>query len=343
MTRAGFRLFGTGRYTPRPGGVLSCLRRVRADVVARRRVGRDGFTLLETLVVMLVLSLLATGYYAPQMVGELRRIQRVQADVVAHEISSLGAAAQAYTLAHAGAWPLENSDCSDAHQALTDRLPPEAFSRDTVFFRSAVEEADPPSEIEGEERLVGRYYFDCGENSDGDRPLFQVSLDFSAGDAAWADYVANQLPNSSVAPDGDVRRLEIGWPKPAALPAFDAFVLKAEPLFEGNLDVNGNSIFAADEVILSSGQTLASALQYAGVASPGNRVNKPDCPAGLVPQVVTVPLEMSHAEGQPLTHFRVYATDSGSTWRIRSTVHGSGSQSLDAAARVRVGVFTLCS
>ena len=303
-----------------------------------------GFTLLETLVVMLVLSLIATGYYAPQLSGEIRRIQRVQADVVAHEISSLGAAAQAYTLAHAGAWPIEERDCLDAHQALTDRLPPEAFSLDTVFFRGDVDEEDD-GELgsDDEAQPIGRYYFDCSENSDGIRPLFRVSLSFGAGDAAWADYVANQLPNSSVSSDGDVRRLETGWPKPAALPAFDAFVSKTEPLFEGNLDVNGNSVFGADEVILGSGQTLASALQYAGVAAPGNRVNKPDCPAGLVPQVVTVPLEMSHPDGQPLTYFRVYATDAGSAWRIRSTVHGAESQSLDAALRVRVGVFTMCS
>lgn len=305
---------------------------------------RAGFTLLETLVVMLVLSLLAAGYYAPQLAGEVRRIQRVQADVVAHEISSLGAAAQAYTLAHAGAWPLEDQDCRSAHQALTDRLPPEAFSRDTVYFRrlaGAEDDAEPGGG--GETRLSGRYYFDCDENSDGDRPLFRVSLGFGGGDTAWADYVANQLPNSAVAPDGDVRRLEVGWPKPAALPAFDAFVSKTEPLFEGNLDINGNSIFDADEVMLGSGQTLASALQYAGVAAPGNLVNKPACPAGLVPQVVAVPFEMSHSDGQPLTYFRVYAVDTGSTWRIHSTVHGVESQSIDEVSRVRVGVFTLCS
>lgn len=294
-----------------------------------------GFTLLETLIVMLVLSLLATGYYAPQIAGEVRRIQRVQADVVAHEISSLGAAAQAYTLAHAGAWPFEERDCREAHQGLTDRLPPEAFSRDTVFFRGGGDDEDA--------RLSGRYYFDCDEDADGDRPLLRVSLDFAAGDADWADYVANQLPNSSVSLDDGVRRLEVGWPKPAALPAFDAFVSKTEPVLEGHLDVNDHSIFGADEVILNSGQTLASAMQYAGVARPGNLVVKPGCPAGLVPQVVTVPVEMGHDLNQPMTYFRVYATNAGPSWRIHSVAYGTGDATYNNASRVRVGVFTLCS
>lgn len=309
---------------------------------------RAGFTLLEVLVVMVMLSLIASGYYGPQLLAETRRIKRIQADVVAQEISAVGAAAQAYVLAHAGSgagsWPREEHDCRQAHLALTDRLPPHAFSRDTAFYRGPAD-GGALTQAGGVAWHIGRYYFGCIRNSEDDPSIFRVYLMFDIGDdgAALADYVANQLPGSSVTFYANFPILTVEWPLPAALPAFDAFVAKAEPELEGHLDVNGHSIFDADEVILNSGQTLASALQYAGLARPGNEVNKPDCPPGLTPQVVTVPVEMGHNRGQPLTHFRVFADDAGTAWRVNSTVHGVQHQSFTDDSRVRVAVFTMCS
>ncbi len=314
-------------------------RRASALKPARRACG---FTLLEMLVVMLVLSLLATGYYGPQLLAETRRIKRVQADVIAQEMASLGAAAQAYALAHAGAWPREGHDCRQAYRELDERLPQAAFSRDTAFYRGAAAVAVPFT-VAGEPAHLGRYYFDCAENPPGDRPLFRVRLMLGEDTAAWTEYIANQLPNSAVTGGADVLGLEVGWPEAAALPALDAFVAKSDPVFEADIDAGGNSIFDAGEVILSSGQTLASSLQYAGIAAPGNDVDKPDCPPGLAPQVVTVPVEMSHADAQPITYFRTYAQEFGTFWRVRSAVYGSESESANARAHVRVGVFTLCS
>ena len=302
-----------------------------------------GFTLIEMLAVIVVLSLLATGYYAPQIAVEARRIKRVQADVVAQEIALLGAAAQAYALAHIGGeWPRQEDDCALAHEELTDRLPSDAFSRDTVFHITAGADDALPFAVAENPAHLGRYYFDCSENAGGERPLFRVRLMFDGDAAGWAEYIANQLPNSAVSVSGDYRGVEVGWPEAAVLPALDDYVSKDDPELESNLDMNGHTIFDVGEVILDSGQTLASALQYAGVAVPGNYVNKPACPPGLTPQVVTVPLEMSHPDSQPITHFRVYASDSGGRWRIRSSVHGIGSEFTDSNV-VRVGVFTLCS
>ena len=314
---------------------------MKASLLDRRGL-TTGFTLLELLVVMLVLSLLATGYYGPQLLAETRRIKRTQADVVAQEISLLGAAAQAYTLAHqSGDWPRQAQDCLRAHEQLTERLPSEAFSRDTAFYRGPAAGFAAPFMITDGQLHLGRYYFDCSENPDGERPLFRVRLALGEDTAVWAEYIANQLPNPEIVVNSDVRSLEVGWPLPSALPALDALVAKNDPVFEADLDVNGHAIFAAEEVILEGGQTLASSLQYAGIAAPGNLVDKPRCPPGLVPQVVTVPIELSHEVPQPITYFRAYATDIGNAWRISSTVHGTDSQS--TGARMRMSVFTLCS
>ena len=301
-----------------------------------------GFTLLEMLVVMIVLSLLTTGYYGPQLLAETRRIKRIQADVISQEISMLGSAAQSYALAHAGVWPRQDYDCQQAHLELTNRLPEEAFNQDTVFYTGTVGSDNLPFSVDEDQTHLGRYYFDCSEIENGDRPRFNVRLILDGNAVAWVEYIANQLPNSRVVGNSDVRGLEVGWPATAAIPALDDFVSKTAPVFEGDINVNGHSIFDADEVILNSGQTLASSLQYAGIATPGNYIDKPDCPAGLVPQVVAVPLEVSHEDDQAITYFRAYAMDVGELWRIKSTVYGAESESLDAA-RVRVGVFTLCS
>ncbi len=309
--------------------------------LAQGRAAVRGFTLIEVLAVVLLLSLLATGYYGPQLLSETRRIKRMQADVIAQEISSLGGAAQAHTLANAGVWPRQDHDCRQAYQALTDRLPSEAFSRDTAFYRGRAQEGAPQFAPSGEQAYIGRYYFDCSENTQGERTLFRVRLILGGDAAAWAEYIANQLPNSIVTGGAEVHGLEVGWPPPLALPAFDAFVAKNDPVFEADLDVDGHSILDVGEVILSSGQTLASSLQYAGIAAPGNVVDKPGCPPGLAPQVVTVPVEVSHTDTQPITYFRTYASDIGSAWRIKSVVYGAHGQSHDG--HVRVSVFTLCS
>lgn len=255
----------------------------------------------------------------------------------------LGAAAQSYAIAHASQWPRQADDCRQAHLELVDRLPEQAFGRDTIFYTGETRIDNPPFGINEEQTYPGRYYFDCTEDASGKRYLFRVRLLFGDRAAVWAEYIANQLPNSEVV-DGaqDIVGLQVSWPETAAIPAFDEFVIKSAPRFEGHLDISGNSIYDADEVVLTSGQTLASALQYAGIARPGNYVRKPECPAGLVPQVVTLPLEIGHEDLQALTYFRTYAADGGSRWQIKSRIHGVESESVDAAP-VRVSVFTLCS
>ena len=307
----------------------------------KRRSLIAGFTLLEMLAVMLVMGLLASGYYGPQLLAETRRIKRIQADVMAQEISLLIAAAQAHSLAHAGEWPRQHHDCRRAHEALTARLPSEAFSRDSAFYRGPAPSHAPSFTPGGEPLHLGRYYFDCGRTADGTRPLFRVRMVLGEDTVTWAEYIANQLPNSVVGGGTTLRSVEVAAPQLAVLPAFDAFVVKDDPVFEADLDVEGNSIFDVGDVILDSGQTLASALQYAGIAVPGNYVNKPDCPLGLTPQVITVPLEVSHEELQPITYFRTYANDLGSAWQISSEVYGMRSEA--AAPRMRVSVFTLCA
>ena len=315
-----------------------------APVTIGYRAG--GFTLLEVLVVIAVLTLLVGGYYGPQLLADTRRIQRTQADVIAREISMLGAAAQSYALAHAGHWPRQSDDCQQAHLELTHRLPEQAFDRDTIFY-AAETEIDPPLfETNEEQAYPGRYYFDCSEDISGERHLFRVGLILDGYATVWADYIANQLPNSEII-DGypgeeDIVGLRVSWPEMTVLPALDEFVVKSDPQFESHLDVNGHSVYDVGEVVLRSGQTLASALQYAGIAQPGNYVNKPGCPLGLVPQLVTVPLEIGHEDLQALTYFRTYASDLGSRWRIHSRVYGAESESLDAT-RIRVSVFTSCS
>ena len=314
-----------------------------SPVTIGHRLG--GFTLIEMLVVIAVLTMLAGGYYGPQLLADTRRIQRTQADIIAQEISMLGAAAQSYALAHAGHWPRQDDDCRQAHLELTHRLPEQAFDRDTVFY--AQEEITSPLFAINEKRAYpGRYYFDCNEDASGKRHLFRVGLMLDGYATVWGDYIANQLPNSETIdgpPEGDdIVGLQVSWPEMTVLPALDEFVVKSDPRFEAHLDIDGYSVYDAGEVALRSGQTLASALQYAGIAKPGNYVNKPDCPPSLVPQLVAVPVEMGHEDLQALTYFRTYASDLGDRWRIHSRVYGAESESLDAT-RIRVSVFTSCS
>ncbi len=310
----------------------------------RYRAG--GFTLIEVLLAITVLSLLVGGYYGPQLLADTRRIQRTQADIIAQEISMLGAAAQSYALSHAGYWPRQDDNCEQAHLELTHRLPERAFDRDTIFYAGEAEVTPPLFETNEEQAYPGRYYFDCSEDMSGKRYLFRVGLMFDGYAAVWADYIANQLPNSEIidgpVPDDDLVGLQVSWPEMTVLPALNEFVLKSDPQFEAHLDIGGHAVYDAGEVALRSGQTLASALQYAGIAQPGNDVNKPDCPLGLVPQLVTVPIEIGHENLQALTYFRTYASDLGDRWRIHSRVYGVESESSDAA-RIRVSVFTSCS
>lgn len=88
-----------------------------------------------------------------------------------------------------------------------------------------------------------------------------------------------------------------------------------------NLLMGGNPIENVQDVQLSNGKYLSSAIMDAGLATDGQTVTKPTCPRGS-PAIYVAPAVMSDAGiGRPLVGIQAYAINNGSTWTVKIPVY----------------------
>lgn len=310
-----------------------------------------GFTVLEAMIATVLIALLSTFFYAPNVVSKIHDFRRMQADVVAEEMNRIGLAAQDWALKNDNAWPNPEADCALMFSTLTNAGMLGEFdgtqNPKTAFYITG-NRALPTANPLVQNVEPGRYYAWCDDEE------LQIDLFFDDDDARWAHYIANRLAGASVTEleDSDDLRLRSFWPLPSAIPILSDFVSRSAPehtgAMQGNINMGGNAIIGANDVVLRSGHSLGKTIVYAGVVVPGTRLLKPGCSPGLTPQILASFNSLFHSTGRPLHYAEVFSEDvtveNKPAWRVRTRViaNPGGSGQLDYED-LKVNVLIRCS
>lgn len=305
----------------------------------------QGFTLLEAMAVVIITSLVSLFLWVPEMEARVRDLHLTRAEVTIEEIRRLGVAAQLYTLNHNGDWP----DLANQCQGGLALLQLSHLDAQSPFYTDEALQSDSvPQGLKGSvPAKFGEYAFACpSQPSDLQyAPEWIVQLALSGDDAVWAAYIANQFAGATHVELENYSIVEVSTALPSAVPALDAYLPRdgSEPML-GDLDMAGNDIHKASDVVLDTGQTLGSVAVLQVVARPGNQIKKPDCPPQYQPAVFVTPQAIAHSRGLPVTRFRVWASDLGNAWRIHSEVFGTtDSPEQSNAETVLVNVTAKCA
>lgn len=313
-----------------------------------------GFTLLEMMAALLVLSLLAGSFYAPRVLSQARELQRAQALSIAEQINRVATIAQDWTLSHNGHWPDAANQCAGLFTLLSDRLqgleavsaPPSPW---LVDGSRVLPITNPAWRRRGE---IGRYYPFCD-----DRGL-QIEIFIRGRDALWADYIRNRLANAEVDRFGGriFVRLRAHWPLPAAIPALASLVSKDSPEFTGamrsNINLGGHAIFDANDLILSNGHSLGKTVSYASNVAPNTHISTPACAPGLKPQALASFNRLLHKSGKPINFSAAIVkplpsagggNNRSNRWMIQSQVIDSSGAIDKNNTEIRVNVLVRCS
>ena len=311
---------------------------------------QNGFTLLEILVSLLLLSLLITSVYAPQIKDEVDDYHQTLARTIAEDIYQIGTAAQGYATNFNGDWPDLSRSCAYAISTLKDDgYLVDANPEQSPMYRSAVSENEFPFEInQDQSRHIGQYYTACPEFPEGSGSHRHIYVRYVLAEVhrKYAAYIQSHLPATNILQNEHSQAIETAIPLPANIPAFDQLLpLSGERAMQGDLDMGGHALENADDVYLNTGQSLGSTLLSSAIVQGGTRVDKPSCPDAYMPSIVVTPVDFSHPSGSPLTKVRVWAEDypSDNQWEVLSEVYTSGSlpQKVENSA-VQMAVFIRC-
>ena len=321
------------------------------QVLSAIRIKRqDGFTVLELLVTVTLISLLVSIWYVPRIQSELDEHHRTVARITAEEIFNIGTAAQHFAMDGGGIWPGVADDCTNAVHLLTGSGYLAGIDVYSAFYTGEGEGGLPFAVGPGETAEYGRYYTQCPEvpAGSGRRRHLVIRYALAGARSQYVGMIQSNLP-AAVRLSGDAAlAVEANVPLPAAVPVVNSMMpLSGERAMTGDLLLGGNQIAGVQDVFLDSGQTLGSAMLFTGIVKPGARVLKPSCPGGYSPSIHVTPVDVSHSSGLPVSKFRVWAvndnrpTSAAPSWLIRSSVWTSAGEERDHSS-VSMSVAVRC-
>lgn len=282
---------------------------------SRTRTRCAGFTLLEMMATMVVMSLLTAGAMSFYAQHRLQDLEYEWQGITAEQFRRIGEAAQVYSLNNGGSWPDEASSCASAFSVLS-----------AGSYLPGMTSSAPGG---------GTYTTSCTTGTSGQ---FSISLD--AGDARSADTIANLLPASTTS----TSTVTAYWPQPAAIPALDGLLdLAGTRSMTGDLDAGGNYVTHATDVITSTGQSLAGSVQWVSTISPGDTVTKPTCPSGMTADAFVAGFPTLSLPSNSAIYSRgVTRTDLGATWQFNVTAVGASGTEAVNGSYVQLTVITQC-
>ena len=317
-----------------------------------RRKNQRGFTLIEVLITVAAISFLISGYYAPRFKSDFDNYMRTVADKTAEEMYRIGVAAQTYSAAFNGTWPDETNDCRNAISLLQNSgyMPSRTLlnAEQGPMYRSTVRtESLPFSLPTGIQRRLGQFYTECPEvplNS-GIRRHIKVSYAFPGGQVRFRGLIQSQVPSSTLLSNTNFHAIVASIPQPAAVPIVDSLLPRdGSRTMTGNLNMDENNIYNAENVVLASGQSLASTFVYSDIISEARaEILKPQCAPNHEASILAVPIEVQDTSGLPITKFRVWADNQGTTkWRIRNELHVAGRPGIQDSPNIKTAVLVRC-
>lgn len=216
-------------------------------------VKQSGFTIIELMIVMIVMSLFA----APFAYQHIMKFEEDRIEIAVAEINDLFQSAQNYAAEQDSEWPSEADNCASAITTLNAENYLQGFSLRSPFGTNLSTSC-----------------------TTGDGKRFMVSID--AVSAGNAEVLNSYLPSSTVS--GNF--VTVSVPMPAAIPALEHLLPRdgSRPM-TGDLDLDDNNILNANQietetVLLNSIVTKDSACASNGLVARDNIGNLLSCVSG---------------------------------------------------------------
>jgi len=216
-------------------------------------VKQSGFTIIELMIVMIVMSLFA----APFAYQHIMKFEEDRIEIAVAEINDLFQSAQNYAAEQGGDWPGEASNCTNAISVMEGANYLEGFSIRTPFGTNVATSC-----------------------TTGSGKRFLVTVD--AVDSGNAQLLDGYLPSSNVT--GSL--VTVSVPMPASIPALEHLLPRdGSRSMTGDLDMDGNDILNANQVstetvLLNSIVSKGTSCATNGLVARDNAGNLLSCVSG---------------------------------------------------------------
>lgn len=265
-----------------------------------------GFTLIETLITVAILSVLISSYAAFKLRADIAELNQKLSDALIEELTLIGNQAQTI-YARTGTWPDYAAQCADALSV-------------TAMTTIGVDRQSPFP--------VVAYTISCSDQ------MFTISLEMPASLEMWAHYIKARTPsiNESVVLSNGNRSLTSTWPPPADISLFkqlldDYYKTDGSKPMTGDMNLSGNNIVGigkaeGGDFELNSGQSnrkhsLSKTVKNIQLVRAGDLIAKPDCTS---PKIYITPANIGNPSGRPITSIQWTAVFSENMWKIENTL-----------------------
>ena len=300
---------------------------MRSPVVATEK--HCGFTLIETLVTVAILSILVSGYAVYKLRADINELNQRLSDALIEELTIIGNQAQV-VYAQTGSWPDDDNQCVNALAEPT--MNAVGIDRDSPF--PAV-----------------RYTLGCSAQT------FTISLEMPASLEIWAHYIKARTPSiddSSTLTNGN-QSLTSKWLPPTDITLFrqlleDYYRIDGSKAMTGDMNLAGNDIvgigrargddFELNRGSLGNKHSLSKTVERIQLVSAGDIITKPNC---RLPKIYITSANIGTPARRPVTSIQWTATSSGSRWIIENTLSDDREFSVNDRTFLRGIAIIKCS
>ena len=288
-----------------------------------------GFTLIEVLVAVAVLSILVSSYATFKIRADIAELNQRLADALIEEITLIGNQAQTI-YAQTGSWPDYANQCANALS-------------EAAMHIIGVDRNSPFPAVD--------YTMQCTDSA------FVVNLEMPASLEIWAHYITARTPsiNDSLTLSNGNQSLVSQWPLPADISLFkqlldDYYRVDGSKAMTGDMNLDGHNIVAigqarGDDFILNRGpshakHSLGKTVENIQLVRAGDVVAKPKCTS---PKIYITSANIGTPSGRPITSIQWTAAGNQSAWIIENTLSDDQKFSINDKTFLRGIAVVRCS
>ena len=283
-----------------------------------------GFTLIETLITVAILSILVSSYASFKLEADISELNQRLSDALIEEITLIGNQAQT-VYAQTNSWPDYANRCVSA-------------LANTIMRRLSLDRNSPFPAVQ--------YAMSCTDK------IFTISLEMPASLETWAYYIVARTPsiNSPSLLSNGNQRLTSNWPLPADITLFkqllnDYYKLDGSQAMTGDMDLGGHNIVdinkaQGNDFELSRKHSLSKTVENIRLVRAGDRITKPNCSS---PKIYITSANIGNPSGRPVTSIQWTASGTSTTWTIENTLSDDQSFNTNDKSFLRGIALVKCS
>ena len=260
-----------------------------------------GFTLIETLITVAILSILVSSYAAFKLEADISELNQKLSDALVEEITLIGNQAQTI-YAQTGLWPDYANRCVNA-------------LANTTMQELSIDQNSPFPAV--------HYTTRC------DNKTFTIGIEMPKSLETWAYYIGARTPSinrPSLFASGN-KGLLSNWPLPADITVFKQLLngyykLDGSQTMTGDMNLGGHNIVGiakaqGNDFELSRKHSLSKTVEKIQLVRAGDTIAKPNCSS---PKIYITSANIGNPSGRPVTSIQWTASGNTNAWTIENTL-----------------------